>query len=140
MLNGKSYVIWDPALAVSGLRNKDLSSLPFVLDVTAQALQVTKPSMAKIIGDGTAPIVDEMMHAIPASLAGENLKNINTVALALIAETLNDIGKDVVDLPNLWLWYVLIPRRCGPLGDYAQSLEEEGGATTQPSNPVLCWG
>ncbi|EAQ85351.1 hypothetical protein CHGG_09365 [Chaetomium globosum CBS 148.51] len=108
MLTGKMYAVWDPYLTAAGLRSKSLSTTPHVLDATPVVAQVSPHTADLLAGPAGPPLVNHMMQqAIPASLKGANMHQLNQTALTSLAAQLSTLAPSTTTptpIPNTWLW------------------------------------
>jgi hypothetical protein len=106
MLNGKIYAIWSPSLVQSALRNKDLTFDVFGIEFAENVFGLNKETMSIIQGTGSIgeSLVSKMMSAIKPAMTGQNLYRMNTRALEYIGSCINSIGREGLDVPNVYQW------------------------------------
>ena len=101
MLWGKMYTIWDPYLAQSALRAKTASFEPFESDFSQKTIGLSKAAAAKTTQPGVLPGLNEVIHV---SLRPSSVHAMNVQALTFISRTLDHIGREGIEAPNLYLW------------------------------------
>ncbi|KAH7185014.1 cytochrome P450 [Fusarium flagelliforme] len=118
MLNGKLYLVFDPNLLQSLLRNKTASPEPFSIDYAKKTFDLTQEEFQKVKAPG---VYDEFTDAIHASFQTASLHQMNVQFLGCVSATLDSMsngtlrahedthGKEQVigggiEVENLYLW------------------------------------
>ncbi|KHN98710.1 Cytochrome P450 [Metarhizium album ARSEF 1941] len=103
MLGGKTYAIWDPALAQSALRQKTLSFEPFLVDFSQTMLGMKEESYEAF--REMPELVAEFFDTLHVTVRGEPLRRMNLNALKYISSRLDGAkGEKQMPMPNLYLW------------------------------------
>ncbi|KAM0211938.1 hypothetical protein ACHAQI_005092 [Fusarium lateritium] len=118
MLNGKLYVVFDPNLLQTLLRNKTASFEPFAIGYAEKTFDLTPETFAKVKVPG---VYDEFTDAIHASFQTASLHQMNVEFLGCISAKLDPMSKGmmranatthgreavvdgVLQMENLYLW------------------------------------
>ncbi|KAF7555723.1 hypothetical protein G7Z17_g1957 [Cylindrodendrum hubeiense] len=103
ILNGKLYVIFDPAIIQSAYRNKRLSFEPFAVEFAQRELAFSN-EMFKIIKETN--LVPDFFSVIHPAMTGDHLHRMNANALNYVSKQLGAIGSgdEPLKVPNLYLW------------------------------------
>ncbi|SPJ73901.1 related to cytochrome P450 8B1 [Fusarium torulosum] len=118
MLNGKLYVVFDPNLLQTLLRNKTASFEPFAIDYAQKTFDLTHETFAKVKVPG---VYDEFTDAIHASFQTASLHQMNVEFLGCISAKLDPMSKGTMranatthgrekvvngalQMENLYLW------------------------------------
>ncbi|KAJ4128057.1 hypothetical protein NW768_008341 [Fusarium equiseti] len=89
MLNGKLYLVFDPNLLQSLLRNKTASAEPFSIDYAKKTFDLTQEEFQKIKAPG---VYNEFTDAIHASFQTASLHQMNVRFLGCISAKLDSIS------------------------------------------------
>ncbi|KAG4420303.1 hypothetical protein IFR04_006590 [Cadophora malorum] len=100
MINGKLYIITQPALIQSAYRNKNLSFDPFMIDFAQRMLDLSEEVMVAVRGPNFIP---DIVKGIHSSMLGEHLYKMNADALNNVAVTINSLS-DTFKPDSLYLW------------------------------------
>jgi hypothetical protein len=118
MLNGKLYVVFDPNLLQTLLRNKTASFEPFAIDYAQKTFDLTRETFAKVKVPG---VYDEFTDAIHASFQTASLHQMNVEFLGCISAKLDpmsngtmranatshgreEVVNGALQVDNLYLW------------------------------------
>ncbi|KAL1876361.1 hypothetical protein VTK73DRAFT_9540 [Phialemonium thermophilum] len=106
MFNTKLYVIFSPPLVQSALRARSMDSQEFTTPYIPALFGISKRSHRRLLGeDGFHESVAPPFHHIfRSTLSGEPLIELTRAVMDSVADALNEIGKEGVEVPNLYLW------------------------------------
>jgi hypothetical protein len=106
MINGKLYVISDPAMAQAAFRHKNLSFDAFTLEFTQRMLLISDETMVPVsfMGDDKKPsFLHEFVKEIHGAMSETHLKKMNGNALGSFAAMANGFGK-TFETSGLYYW------------------------------------
>ncbi|KAK7428295.1 hypothetical protein QQZ08_005192 [Neonectria magnoliae] len=103
ILNGKLYVIFDPAIVQSAYRNKKLSFEPFAVEFAQRELAFSNETL-RILQE--TQLVPDFFASIHPAMTGAHLHRMNANALNYVSGQLDGIGGGgkAFEVPNLFLW------------------------------------
>ncbi|KAK1757983.1 25-hydroxycholesterol 7-alpha-hydroxylase [Echria macrotheca] len=101
ILGGKLYVINSPEFAQSAILNRSLSFEPYVTDFIRRMTDVGDKAM-KIYEDPA--FFSRWLKIVYSSLTGPHLLAVNSAALRVVVNELNELPVAGVDVPDLFLW------------------------------------
>ncbi len=93
------YAVWDPALVAAALRSKDLSFTPFMVSMM-KPLFLVNDHTHELVRGPDAELTNTFMAVIAPSLAGDNLRSLNSNALGLLEKFFSNTER-VTDESNL---------------------------------------
>ncbi|KAJ1323902.1 cholesterol 7alpha-monooxygenase [Microdochium nivale] len=110
MLNGNSYALWSPHLIQQAMRHKNLTfdELGFgfaqrVFGPTQEAIDLLRGDPTTDSGDENSPSAKSMAATKPAMM-GQNLFRMNLRALNHVADKLNELGGEALEVDNVYMW------------------------------------
>jgi hypothetical protein len=107
MANGKVYVLWDAHLIHAAMRHKNLTFDVLSLEFAQRVFGLSSKAMKALWGpDGelATSAAPHTMHLVKGAMQGQHLYRMNVSALNFIADELNNMGKDGLEIPNLYRW------------------------------------
>ncbi|KAH7383684.1 cytochrome P450 [Cadophora sp. MPI-SDFR-AT-0126] len=114
MINGKLYIITQPALIQSAYRNKNLSFDPFMIDFAQRMLDLPEEVMVPV--RDIPSFIPEVVKEIHGSMLGEHLYKMNADALNNVAVTINGLSATFkADSLYLWIRETLTMATCNTL-------------------------
>ncbi|CCF37880.1 hypothetical protein CH063_09110 [Colletotrichum higginsianum] len=103
MLNGKAYIITDPDLAQSAIRNRALSFDPHLRDFV-QGMTGPGVDAATMATWDDPAFFGPWVKIIYGAMAGRPLLALNVSAVGRVAATLNVVGGGATDVEDLYRW------------------------------------
>ncbi|WQF77337.1 Putative cytochrome P450 [Colletotrichum destructivum] len=103
MLNGKAYIITDPDLAQSAIRNRALSFDPHLRDFV-QGMTGPGVDAATMTTWDDPAFFGPWVKIIYGAMAGRPLLALNVSAVGRVAASLNAVGGGATDVEDLYRW------------------------------------
>ncbi|KAH7152650.1 cytochrome P450 [Dactylonectria macrodidyma] len=103
ILNGKLYIIFDPAIIQAAYRNKRLCFMPFAVEFAQRELGFSDRAL-KILKE--TDLIPDFFAVIHPAMTGSHLHKMNANALNYVSKQLDGIGGggDAFVVPNLFVW------------------------------------
>lgn len=102
----KLYVIFSAPLQQSAMRAKNMDAQSFTVNFIPRLFGIKQTTLDRMLGrDGVHESMSgPMARLFTATLSGDSLNELTLSTLNSVADTLNAIGDDGLDIPNIYIW------------------------------------
>lgn len=106
ILNMKLYVIFSAPLQQSAMRSKNMDAQSFTVNFIPRLFGITQATLDRMLGrDGVHESMSSpMARVFTATLSGDSLNELTLSTLNSVADTLNAVGDDGLNIPNIYMW------------------------------------